>query len=79
MPKTGTAYVLTVGGAGVMSVTGVSRCNATDTAGCRRPAPRAPVGALLTAVDQATDTIYAGDPNLSGIDVINRIPAGPGT
>ncbi len=71
MPKTGTAYVLTVGGAGVMSVTGVSRCNATDTAGCRRPAPRAPVGALLTAVDPATDTIYAGDLNRSGIDVIN--------
>ena len=71
MPKTGTAYVLNVGGAGVMSVTGVSRCNAADTAGCRRPAPRAPVGALLTAVDPVTDTIYAGDLNRPVIDVIN--------
>ena len=42
IPRTGSAYVVNVGGANILSVTSVRRCNAANTAGCRRPAPSVP-------------------------------------
>jgi DNA-binding beta-propeller fold protein YncE len=71
MPQTGTAYVLNVGGEDAMSVTSIRRCNATDTAGCRRPATEAQQGELLITADPATNTLYGGNLTKPQIDVIN--------
>ena len=71
IPQTGTAYVMNFGGGNILSVTGVSRCNATNNAGCRRPAPSAPVGEFLLSADPATHTIYGGDLTKPAVDVIN--------
>ena len=71
MPGTGTAYVVNFGGANIMSVTSTGRCNATNTTGCRRPAPAVPDPEYLISVDPATDTIYGGNQSLPQIDVIN--------
>lgn len=69
--QTGTAYLVNVGGASVASVVSISHCNAIHTSGCRREAPSVPDQEFLTTVDEATDTIYAGNLNLPQIDVIN--------
>ena len=71
MPGTGTAYVVNFGGANIMSVTSTGRCNATNTTGCRRPAPAVPDPEYLISVDPATNTIYGGNQSLPQIDVIN--------
>jgi DNA-binding beta-propeller fold protein YncE len=71
IPQTGTAYVVNGGGKNILSVTGISRCNATSTAGCRIDAPRVPESEFLLAIDPATGTIYGGNLNLAQIDVIN--------
>ena len=71
IPQTGTAYVMNVGGKNILSVTSISRCNATNTAGCRIDAPSVPDPEFLLSVDPATDTIYGGNLNLPQIDVIN--------
>jgi DNA-binding beta-propeller fold protein YncE len=71
LPGSGTAYVVTVGGASRMSVLGIGGCTATDTRDCRRPASSAPDHDFLASVDPATDTIYAGDLTKPQIDVIN--------
>ena len=71
IPQTGSAYVLTVGGASVLSVTSISRCNASRTSGCRRPAPAVADHEFVLSADPATDTIYAGDLIKPQIDVIN--------
>ena len=71
LPQTGTAYVVGVGGRNILSVTSTSRCNATDTVGCRRPAPAVPDHESLLSVDPATNTIYGGNLSQSVIDVIN--------
>jgi len=69
--QNGTVYLANVGGGTILSVTGISRCNATDTAGCRAEAPSAPDSENLMTADPATHTIYAGNNNLPRIDVIN--------
>ncbi len=69
--RTGSAYVVNVGGANVLSVASIGRCNATSTAGCRRPAPAARVGEFLLSADPATNTIYGGNLSQPVIDVIN--------
>jgi DNA-binding beta-propeller fold protein YncE len=71
IPRTRTAYVLTVGGRPVMSVTSIRRCNATNTRGCRRPVPAASDGEYLITADPATNTLYAGNLSKPQIDVIN--------
>ena len=71
IPRTGTAYVLTVGGRNLVSVKSIRRCNAIDTSGCRRPVPSAPVGEYLLSADPATNTIYGGNLSQPQIDVIN--------
>jgi DNA-binding beta-propeller fold protein YncE len=54
-----------------LSVTGIGRCNATDTAGCRGEAPSVPDQEFLLTADPATHTIYASNANLPQIDVID--------
>jgi DNA-binding beta-propeller fold protein YncE len=71
VPRTGSAYVVNVGGADVLSVVSVGRCNANDTAGCRRPAPSVPAPGGLIAADPVTGTIYAANLSLPQIDVLN--------
>jgi len=69
--KTGTAYVVTIGGRDLMSVTSIVGCNATDTSGCRAEAPAVPDGEFLLSADPSTDTLYGGNLNEPQIDVIN--------
>ena len=70
-PATGSAYVVNVGGASVVSVASVSRCNATDTTGCRAEAPSVPAHEATISADPATGTIYASNTSRPEIDVLN--------
>ena len=54
-----------------VSVIDTTQCNATDTTGCRHPAPTVPDNEFLATVDPATNTIYAGNNELPEIDVLN--------
>jgi len=78
VPQTSTAYVVNVGGAPVMSVVSVSRCDATATAGCRAEAPAVPAREFLISADPATGTIYAGNTTLPQIDVLNAATCNAG-
>ena len=69
--RTRTAYVVTIGGRNILSVTSIRGCNATNITGCRAEAPTVPEGAFLVSADPATNTIYAGNLNQPEIDVIN--------
>jgi DNA-binding beta-propeller fold protein YncE len=71
VPRTGSAYVVNIGGANILSVTSTGRCNAADTTGCRAEAPSLPEHAYLISADRATNTIYAASLSLPRIDVIN--------
>ena len=71
VPGTGTAYVVGPGGPNMLSVTGIGRCSAVNTSGCRAEAPAAPEGEFLMSADPATNTIYAGNLSKPQIDVIN--------
>ncbi len=71
VPQTGTAYVVNVGGAPVLSVDSIRGCDATDTYSCRTPAPAVPDHEFLLSADPATGTIYAGNTTLPQIDVLN--------
>jgi DNA-binding beta-propeller fold protein YncE len=71
IPRTGSAYVVNVGGANILSVTSISRCNAANTSGCRTEAPAVPAGEFLLSADPATDTVYASNLSKPQIDVIN--------
>jgi DNA-binding beta-propeller fold protein YncE len=74
--RTGSAYLVNVGGASILAVTSIRRCNSTSTSGCRRLAPAVPDHEYLLTADPATNTIYAShllnSPSQRGrIDVIN--------
>ncbi len=71
VPQTGSAYLVNVGGANVMTVLSVRGCDATATAGCRAEAPSVPDHEFLISADPATGTIYAGNTSLPQIDVLN--------
>jgi DNA-binding beta-propeller fold protein YncE len=71
VPGTGTAYLVNPGGPDVLSVTGIGRCNAVNTSGCRAEAPAVPENEFLMSADPATDTIYAGNLSKPQIDVLN--------
>jgi DNA-binding beta-propeller fold protein YncE len=71
VPQTGSAYVVNVGGANVLSVVSVNRCDATATAGCRAAAPSVPASEDLISTDPATGTIYASNSSLPQIDVLD--------
>ena len=71
IPQTGSAYVVNVGGASVLSVVSISRCNAAATAGCRAEAPGVPAPEYLLAADPATGTIYASNSTRPRIDVLD--------
>jgi DNA-binding beta-propeller fold protein YncE len=71
MPQTDTGYVVSIGGANVLSVVTLTRCNAIDTSGCRIPAPSVPATEFEASIDPRTDTIYASNFNLPEIDVLN--------
>ena len=73
MQATGTAYLMNAGGANVLTVTGISRCTASNTSGCRAEAPtvHAPGDGFLVSADPATNTIYAANDNRPQIDVLN--------
>ena len=71
IPQTGSAYVVNVGGANVLSVVNVSRCNAADITGCRTEAPSVAAHEHTISTDPATGTIYASNSNLPRIDVLN--------
>ncbi len=71
VPSTGSAYIVNVGGASIMSVTSIRRCNARNSSGCRRPAPAVPASEFLLSADPATNTIYGGNLSQPVIDVIN--------
>ena len=70
-PRTGTAYLVNVGGEPFLQAMNVAGCDAANSRGCRSEAPTAAVPALLYTVDPATDTIYAGDLAAPQIDVID--------
>ena len=70
LPHTDTAYLVNVGGESRVSVIALSRCNAINTSGCLKVAPRAPDSEYEVSVDPATNTIYASNLNLPEIDVI---------
>jgi serine/threonine-protein kinase len=69
IPQTATVYL--ANGADALSVISIASCNATDTTGCRRPAPSVPDHEYVVSIDAATDTLYAGNLNLPEIDVLN--------
>lgn len=71
VPATGSAYVVNVGGANVVSVASVSRCNATDVSGCRTEAPSVPEHVSAISTDPVTGTIYAGNSSRPQIDVFD--------
>ena len=71
IPQSGSAYVVNVGGANVLSVVSVSRCTATGTTGCRAEAPSVPAHQYLISTDPATGTIYASNSSLPQIDVLD--------
>jgi DNA-binding beta-propeller fold protein YncE len=71
IPRTGTAYLVNVGGESFLSVMSIRRCSAAGTSGCRAEAPSAPEGEFLMSADPATGTIYGGNLSLPDIDVFN--------
>jgi DNA-binding beta-propeller fold protein YncE len=71
IPRTSTAYLANAGGAGIVSVVSIARCNATHTSGCRGLPPSVPDHELFMAADPATGTIYAGNVSQARIDVID--------
>ena len=64
IPQISSLYLVSVGGAGILSVLNPGRCDAIHTPGCRNEAPSVPDSEVLLSVDPATDTIYAGNDNL---------------
>jgi YVTN family beta-propeller protein len=71
-PATGTLYVANIVDS-TISVVNPASCNASNTAGCRHPAPTAAVGAdpAGVAVDQAAATIYVANGSGNAVSVIN--------
>ena len=78
IPQLSSLYLVSVGGAGILSVLNPGRCDAIHTSGCRKEAPSVPDSEVLLSVDPATNTIYAGNLNLPQIDVINGVTCHPG-
>jgi DNA-binding beta-propeller fold protein YncE len=75
-PATGTLYVPN-GLDNDVSVIDTARCDATQTAGCRHPAPSVADHVFLISADPATDTLYAGNLSQPQIDVINAATCNP--
>jgi DNA-binding beta-propeller fold protein YncE len=74
MPRSGSAYLVNVGGSKVMAVTDVSGCDATNTSACRHDAPSVShEHGFLAAIDPATHTIYASNITAPEIDVLNAL------
>jgi DNA-binding beta-propeller fold protein YncE len=74
MPRTGSAYIVNVGGSNVMAVADLSGCDATNTSACRHDAPSVShEHAFLAAIDPATNTIYASSSTAPEIDVLNAL------
>ena len=74
MPRTGSAYLVNVGGSNVMAVADVSGCDATNTSACRHDAPSVShEHEYLAAIDPATNTIYASNTTAPEIDVLNAL------
>ena len=71
VPETGSAYVVNVGGAAVMSVVSISRCDAAVTTGCRAEAPAVSAHEAVLSADPDTGTIYASNTSLPRIDVLD--------
>ena len=71
IPQLSSLYLVSVGGASILSVLNPGRCDAIHTSGCRNEAPTVPDSEYLITVDPATNTLYAGNLNLPQIDVIN--------
>jgi DNA-binding beta-propeller fold protein YncE len=78
IPRLSSLYLVNVGGGNILSVINPSRCDAVHTAGCRQPAPSVPDPEVLTSIDPATNTIYAGNLSLPQVDVINGATCHPG-
>ena len=74
MPRTGSAYLVNVGGSNVMAVADVSGCDAINTSACRHDAPSVShEHGFLAAIDPATNTIYASSTTARDIDVLNAL------
>jgi DNA-binding beta-propeller fold protein YncE len=71
VPKTGTAYLVNVGGEPFLGAISVNRCSAENTSGCRVEAPTARAHEFLFSADSSTHTLYAGNFNSPRIDVID--------
>jgi DNA-binding beta-propeller fold protein YncE len=71
IPRLSSGYLVSVGGASILSVINPGGCDAVHTSGCRSEAPSVPNSEFLLTIDPATNTIYAGNLNLPQIDVIN--------
>ena len=71
VPATGTAYLVSAGGASLLEPESIAICNAQDTSGCRIEAPRVVQHEFSPVVDTPTHTLYAGNLRLAQIDVID--------
>jgi DNA-binding beta-propeller fold protein YncE len=71
IPRTGSAYMVNVGGSDVLAIVDVRHCDAVNTSACRVNAASVPDHEYLAAIDPATNTIYASNLNLPQIDVLN--------
>lgn len=72
IPRTGSAYLVNVGGSNVLAVADVSRCDPENQSACRVNAPSVPRDhEFLAAIDTATDTIYSSSTTSPRIDVLN--------
>jgi DNA-binding beta-propeller fold protein YncE len=74
VPRSGSAYLVNVGGSNVLAVADVSGCDAINTSACRVDAPSASHDhEFLAAIDPATHTIYASNTTAPEIDVLNAL------
>jgi DNA-binding beta-propeller fold protein YncE len=71
MPRTGSAYLINVGGSDMLGVIDIRHCDAVNTTGCRATAPSVARPEFLAAIDPATDTIYASNDYRPQIDVLD--------
>lgn len=77
IPRTGSAYLVNVGGSDRLAVIDVRHCDAVNTSACRVNAPNVARPEFRAAIDPSSDTIYASNLNLPRIDVLNAATCHP--
>jgi DNA-binding beta-propeller fold protein YncE len=75
---TGTAYIVNAGGESVLEAVSVGHCDAIDRSGCRIEEPTVPQAEFFPVIDEATQTLYAGNTFAPLVDVFNAATCRPG-